>query len=52
MEKLIRVRDKEIIDNRLQLKDLETIETRIAKVQKQAQTGGDKQAKLQLRSTL
>ncbi len=27
------VRDKEIIDNRLQLKDLETIETRIAKVQ-------------------
>lgn len=39
------VRDKEIIDTELQLKDLETIESRIAKVQKQAQTGGDKQAK-------
>ena len=41
------VRDKEIIDYELQLKDLETIESRISKVQKQAQTGGDKQAKLQ-----
>ncbi|MCD7914000.1 MAG: redox-regulated ATPase YchF [Tannerellaceae bacterium] len=40
------VRDKEIIDTELQLKDLETIESRIAKVQKQVQTGGDKQAKL------
>lgn len=40
------VRDKEIIDFELQLKDLETIESRIAKVQKQAQTGGDKQAKM------
>lgn len=40
------VRDKEIIDMELQLKDLETIESRISKVQKQAQTGGDKQAKL------
>lgn len=40
------VRDKEIIDAELQLKDLETIDTRIAKVQKQAQTGGDKSAKL------
>lgn len=40
------VRDKEIIDAELQIKDLETIESRIAKVQKQAQTGGDKQAKL------
>jgi hypothetical protein len=40
------VRDKEIIDTELQLKDLETIESRISKVQKQAQTGGDKQAKL------
>ncbi|NJK95818.1 MAG: redox-regulated ATPase YchF [Bacteroidales bacterium] len=39
------VRDKEIIDTELQLKDLETIEGRIAKVQKQAQTGGDKNAK-------
>jgi GTP-binding protein YchF len=41
------IRDKEIIDYELQLKDLETIESRINKVQKQAQTGGDKQAKLQ-----
>lgn len=41
------VRDKEIIDYELQLKDLETIENRIAKVQKQAQTGGDKAAKMQ-----
>ena len=40
------VRDKEIIDFELQLKDLETIDARIAKVQKQAQTGGDKNAKL------
>jgi hypothetical protein len=39
------VRDKEIIDTELQLKDLETIESRIQRVQKQAQTGGDKQAK-------
>jgi len=40
------VRDKEIIDYELQLKDLETVEARIGKVQKQAQTGGDKQAKI------
>lgn len=40
------VRDKEIIDYELQLKDLETIDARISKVQKQAQTGGDKNAKL------
>ncbi|MDR0750153.1 MAG: redox-regulated ATPase YchF [Tannerellaceae bacterium] len=40
------VRDKEIIDAELQIKDLETIDSRLAKVQKQAQTGGDKQAKL------
>lgn len=39
------VRDKEIIDVELQLKDLETIESRIAKTQKQAQSGGDKLAK-------
>ena len=39
------VRDKEIIDTELQLKDLETIESRIGKVQKQAQSGGDKTAK-------
>ena len=40
------VRDKEIIDYELQLKDLETVEARMAKVQKQAQTGGDKAAKV------
>ncbi|MBB3186511.1 redox-regulated ATPase YchF [Microbacter margulisiae] len=39
------VRDKEIIDAELQLKDLETVENRLNKVQKQAQTGGDKMAK-------
>jgi GTP-binding protein YchF len=38
------VRDKEIIDIELQLKDLETVESRISKVQKQAAVG-DKQAK-------
>ena len=41
------VRDKEIIDYELQLKDLETVEARIARTQKQAQTGGDKVAKMQ-----
>ena len=41
------VRDKEIIDAELLLKDLETIESRIARTQKQAQTGGDKTAKMQ-----
>ena len=41
------VRDKGVIDTELQLKDLETVENRIAKVAKQAQTGGDKVAKKQ-----
>ena len=40
------VRDKEIIDYELQLKDLETVDSRIAKTQKAAAVG-DKQAKLQ-----
>ena len=40
------LRDKAIIDTELQLKDLETVEARIQKVYKQAQTGGDKTAKL------
>ena len=40
------VRDKEVIDTELQLKDLETVEARLQKVYKQAQTGGDKAAKL------
>ena len=39
------VRDKEVIDMELQMKDLETVENRLAKVQKQAQAGGDKTAK-------
>ena len=38
------VRDKEVIDMELQLKDLETVENRLAKSVKQAQ-GGDKTAK-------
>ena len=41
------VRDKEIIDYELLIKDLETVDSRIAKTQKAAQTGGDKTAKLQ-----
>ncbi len=41
------VRDKEIIEYELTLKDLETVDARIAKTQKQAQTGGDKVAKMQ-----
>ena len=39
------VRDKEVIDTELQLKDLETIENRLAKTQKQAAVGGDRVAK-------
>ncbi|MHA7111894.1 redox-regulated ATPase YchF [Sunxiuqinia elliptica] len=39
------VRDKETIDIELQLKDLETVESRIAKVEKQARTGNDPEAK-------
>ena len=39
------VRDKGIIDTELQLKDLETVENRLAKTQKQATSGGDKNAK-------
>ena len=39
------VRDKEVVDLELQIKDLETVDARIAKVQKQATTGGDKEAK-------
>ncbi len=39
------VRDKEVVDTELQIKDLETVESRLAKSQKQATTGGDKDAK-------
>lgn len=42
------IRDKEVIDAELQLKDLETVESRIVKTEKQAKAGGDKQAKLAL----
>lgn len=38
------VRDKEVIDLELQIKDLETVENRLAKVSKQAKAGGDKTA--------
>ncbi|MBD5201400.1 MAG: redox-regulated ATPase YchF [Bacteroidales bacterium] len=41
------VRDMEIINYELQLKDLETVENRLAKTLKAAQTGGDKTAKMQ-----
>ncbi len=39
------LRDKGIIDTELQIKDLETIENRLGKTQKQAAVGGDKTAK-------
>ena len=39
------LRDKETIDTELQLKDLETVENRLAKEEKRAQTGGDPKAK-------
>lgn len=39
------VRDKEVIDTELQLKDLETVETRLVKAAKIAKTGGDPMAK-------
>ena len=39
------VRDKEVVDAELQIKDLETVENRLAKASKQAKTGGDKDAK-------
>ena len=41
------VRDKEIIDTELQLKDLETVENRIKRVEKIAQVGNDKNAKVE-----
>jgi len=39
------IRDKEIINTELQLKDLDTVVKRIQKVEKMAKTGGDKDAK-------
>ena len=41
------VRDMEVINYELQIKDLETVDNRLAKTLKAAQTGGDKTAKLQ-----
>ena len=41
------VRDLEVINYELQIKDLETVDNRLAKTLKAAQTGGDKTAKLQ-----
>lgn len=41
------MRDKEIIDTELQLKDLETVENRIKRVEKIAQVGSDKNAKVE-----
>jgi len=38
------IRDKEIVDTELQLKDLETIENRYQKLEKQAKAGKDKEA--------
>lgn len=39
------VRDKEVIDMELQLKDQETVEQRMKRIEKQAKTGADKDAK-------
>lgn len=39
------VRDKEVVDAELQIKDLETVENRLAKVSKQAKVGADKEAR-------
>jgi|SRR5574344_134389 len=41
------LRDKEIIDTELQLKDLETVEARIKKTEKLANVGHDKDAKVE-----
>jgi len=41
------VRDKEIIEYELLLKDMETVDSRLARTIKQAQTGGDKTARMQ-----
>jgi len=41
------VGDKEIIDTELQLKDLESVEKKIARTEKMAKTGGDPKAKIE-----
>lgn len=40
------VRDKEVIDTELQYKDLETVQARMKKTEKLAQTGNDRDAKI------
>lgn len=42
------VSDKEIIDTELQLKDLESVEKKVARTEKMAKTGGDAKAKAEL----
>ena len=42
------VRDMEVINYELQIKDLETVESRMAKTEKAAKAGADKTAKMQL----
>ena len=42
------VRDMEVINYELQIKDLETVESRLAKTEKAAKAGADKTAKMQL----
>lgn len=42
------IRDKEIIDTELQLKDLETVESRLQKQQKAASVGNNKDAKIEV----
>ncbi len=42
------VGDKEIIDTELQLKDLDSVEKKIQKIEKQARVGGDAKAKAEL----
>lgn len=42
------LRDKETVDTELLLKDLETVERRLLKIEKAATMAGDKQAKLEL----
>jgi ribosome-binding ATPase len=39
------IRDKEIIDTELQLKDLESVDAKLKRVEKMAKTGNDKEAK-------
>lgn len=43
------VRDKEIVDTELQIKDLETVERRFARTEKMAKAGGDKKAQTECR---